>query len=396
MTRARTIFRSPFGSALLGGFVAVVLGITAIAAGVVTVDNADSAPAPPPAISPSEPAAGGARTVGEVYEDDAQGVAFIEAEQKPSAEATPFGMPPGNGGTATGSGFLIDGEGHLITNAHVVGGAGEVTVKFGDGDALPAKVVGADESTDIAVLSVDPESVDADPLPLGDSDTVEVGDGAIAIGNPYGLDRTVTSGIISALQRQISAPNGFTISDVLQTDAAINPGNSGGPLIDADGRVIGINSQIATGSGGSGSVGIGFAVPINTAKDVAEQIIDNGSVEHAYLGIEGADLTSEIAQVLNLDVDHGVLVQAVTPGGPADEAGLEVGDATVGIGGAEVKAGGDVITAVDGREVTGMEDLIAAVNAKQPGDEVGLTVLRDDSSREISVELGDRPDSAQG
>ena len=180
------------------------------------------------------------------------------------------------------------------------------------------------------MLSVDAGSVDANPLQLGDSDAVKVGDGAIAIGNPYGLDRTVTSGIISALQRQISAPNGFTISDVIQTDAAINPGNSGGPLIDANGRVIGVNSQIATGSGSSGSVGIGFAVPINTAKSVAQQIIDGGSVEHAYLGIEGADLNSDLARVLNLDVDQGVLVQKVTPDGPAADAGLQAGDATVG------------------------------------------------------------------
>jgi S1-C subfamily serine protease len=395
MTRATTSLRSTLGSALLGGLVAVALGIAAIATGIVNVDNS-SGSAPPTVISPSEPAAGGANTVGDVYEDDAQGVAFIEAEQKPSAAATPFGVPPGGGGTATGSGLLIDGDGHVLTNAHVVDGAGSVTVKFGDGDALAAKVLGVDDSTDIAVLEVDPGEVDADPLQLGDSDTVKVGDGAIAIGNPYGLDRTVTSGIISALQRQISAPNGFTISDVIQTDAAINPGNSGGPLIDVNGRVIGINSQIATGSGGSGSVGIGFAVPINTAKDVAAQIIDNGSVEHAYLGIEGADLTPELADVLNLDVDEGVLVQKVTAAGPAADAGIEAGDATVGIDGAEVRAGGDVITGVDDKRVDGMDDLIAAVNAKEPGDDVTLTVLRGGSSEDVSVELGDRPDGAAG
>ncbi len=393
MTRIGKLLRGSFGSALLGGLVAVALGVVAIATGVIAVDNTSGSPSA--AIVPSQPAAA-SRSIGDVYDDDAQGVAFIEAEQESSAAASPFGAPPGGGGAATGSGILIDGDGHVLTNAHVVAGAREVTVKFGDGDPLPAKVLGVDESTDIAVLSVDPGSVDADPLPLGDSDAVEVGDGAIAIGNPYGLDRTITSGIISALQRQISAPDGFTISDVIQTDAAINPGNSGGPLIDADGRVIGVNSQIATGSGGSGSVGIGFAVPINTAKDVAGQIIDDGSVEHAYLGIEGADLTAELAAVLNLDVDEGVLVQGVTPDGPAADAGIEAGDATVGIDGAEVRAGGDVITEVDGRRVDGMDDLIAAVNAKEPGDEVVLTVLRDGSSRDVTVELGDRPDSVRG
>ncbi len=397
MTRIRSFFRGSFGSALLGGVVAVALGVVAIATGLVSVDNSSAsstavASAPLPQ---TEPASGVDRTVGQVYQEDAQGVAYIEAQEKPGSTTSPFGEPSG-GGTATGSGILMDSDGHVLTNAHVVDGSSSVTVKFGDGEALPAKVLGVDDSTDVAVLEVDPTKVDAKPLELGDSDAVKVGDGAIAIGNPYGLDRTVTSGIVSALQRQISAPNGFTISDVIQTDAAINPGNSGGPLIDADGRVIGINSQIATGSGSSGSVGIGFAVPIDTAKNVAGQIIDGGSVEHAYLGIEGADLNSELAKVLNLGVDEGVLVQKVTPDGPAAAAGLEAGNATVGIEGAQVKAGGDVITAVDGNQISGMDDLISVVNAKQPGDEVTLTVLRDGQSKDITVKLADRPDSVQG
>ncbi len=399
MTRIGTFFSSSFGSALLGGVVAVALGVVAVSSGIVSVDNSSgsttaSSPAassPPPSTAP---ASGSDRTVGQVYQEDAQGVAFIAAEEKATAPS-PFGAPSG-GGTATGSGILIDSDGHVLTNAHVVDGSASVTVKFGEGESLPAKVLGADDSTDIAVLSVDAGSVDAKPLDLGDSDAVKVGDGAIAIGNPYGLDRTVTTGIISALQRQISAPNGFTISDVIQTDAAINPGNSGGPLIDAGGRVIGVNSQIATGSGGSGSVGIGFAVPINTAKSVAEQIIDGGSVKHAYLGIEGADLNGDLAKILNLDVDQGVLVQKVTPDGPAAAAGLEAGDATVAFEGAQVKAGGDVITAIDGKSITGMEDLIAAVNAKEPGDTATLTVLRGGSTRDLDVQLADRPASVQG
>ncbi len=299
-------------------------------------------------------------------------MAFISAEQSGGSSSSPFGAPSG-GGAATGSGILIDGEGHILTNAHVVDGSTSVSVKFGDGESLSAEVLGADDSTDVAVIAVDPGNLDATPLELGDSDSVKVGDGTIAIGNPYGLDRTVTSGIISALQRQISAPNGFTISDVIQTDAAINPGNSGGPLLDANGRVIGINSQIATGTGSSGSVGIGFAVPINTARTVAGQIIDGGSVEHAYLGIEGTDLNAELAKGLDLDVDEGVLVQKVTADGPAADAGLVAGDAAVAIAGTQVKAGGDVITAIDGVQITGMEDLISAVNARQPGDEVTLT-----------------------
>ena len=399
MHRPKNALRSPFLAGLFGGVVAIALGIAVIATGLISVDNSDEADATTVAQAPiatdTAPASSGDRTVGQVYQQDGQGVAYIEAVEEPSGSASPFGQQS-SGGTATGSGILMDDQGHVLTNAHVVDGSSSVTVKFGDGDALDAKVLGVDDSTDVAVLAVDPSEVDAKPLELGDSDAVQVGDPAVAIGNPYGLDRTVTTGIISALQRQISAPNGFTISDVLQTDAAINPGNSGGPLIDGAGRVIGINSQIATGSDGSGSTGIGFAVPINTAKQVAAEIIDDGNVEHAYLGIEGADVNSQLADVLNLDVDEGALVQKVTPGGPADQAGLEGGDATVTEDGQQVRAGGDVITAADGQPVSGMEDLISVINGKQPGDTITLDVIRDGSKQQVDIKLGDRPDDATG
>jgi S1-C subfamily serine protease len=401
MKRIKSLRTSSFGSGLLGGLVALALGIAVVASGLISVDNGNGGTtttvAQAPLATDAQPASAAPDTVGQVYDQDGQGVAYIEAQQKSTSSVSPFGPMQGGGGTATGSGILMDDQGHVLTNAHVVDGSSSVTVKFGDGDALPAKVVGVDDSTDVAVLSVDPSQVSAKPLQLGNSDAVKVGDPAVAIGNPYGLDRTVTSGIISALQRQISAPNGFTISNVLQTDAAINPGNSGGPLIDAEGRVIGINSQIATGTGSSGSVGIGFAVPINTAKSVASQIIDGGSVQHAYLGIEGADLTSQLADALNLPVQQGALVQKVTPGGPAADAGLQGGgSATVSIGGSQVKAGGDVITAVDGKPITGMDDLIAAINLKQPGDTVTLDVLHGGSKSQIDVKLGDRPATAGG
>jgi S1-C subfamily serine protease len=401
MHRLRNAFRSPLGSGVAGGVVALALGVIVVATGLIDVDNsgdtATTTVAQAPMANDTQPASASADTVGQVYQRDGQGVAYIESQEKPTQSVSPFGPMQQGGGTATGSGILMDDQGHVLTNAHVVDNASSVTVKFGDGDALDAKVLGVDDSTDVAVLGVNPDDVDAQPLPLGNSDAVKVGDPAVAIGNPYGLDRTVTSGIISALQRQINAPNGFTISDVIQTDAAINPGNSGGPLIDGSGHVIGINSQIATGSGSSGSVGIGFAVPINTAKSVADQIINGGSVKHAYLGIEGADLTSQLADALNLPVDQGALVQKVTPGGPADDAGLKgAGDATVSIDGQRVKAGGDVITAADGQPVTSMDDLISVVNTKQPGDTITLDVLRDGSKQQIDVKLGDRPDSASG
>jgi S1-C subfamily serine protease len=245
----------------------------------------------------------------------------------------------------------------------------------------------------VALLEVDPPEGGLQALELADSDQVSVGDAAVAIGNPFGLDNTATAGIVSAIQREIRAPNGFTISDAIQTDAPINPGNSGGPLLDASGRVIGINSQIEA-AGGQGNVGIGFAVPINTARDVADQLIESGEVEHAFLGITGADVTPEIADVLNLSEDEGALVQDVVPDGPADEAGIEGGSAEVTIASQPLTAGGDLITEVDGEPVSGMDDVIAAVNAKQPGDEVELTLSRKGDERTVSVELGDRPANA--
>jgi S1-C subfamily serine protease len=288
---------------------------------------------------------------------------------------------------------VIDTDGHLLTNAHVVAGAENVEVTLSeDSDPLDAEVVGRDPSTDVAVLRVDAPADQLHPLPLGDASQVEVGDAVVAIGNPFGLERTATAGIVSAIQRQISAPNGFTISDAIQTDAPINPGNSGGPLFDAAGRVIGINSQIESETGGH--VGIGFAVPVNTARDVANQLIDSGDVEHAFLGIAGADVTPDVADVLNLSVDHGAIVQDITPDSPADDAGIEGGSADVSIEGQQFKAGGDVITEVDGHEVTGMDDVISAVNAKQPGDDVELTVVRKGDTRTVTVTLGDRPANA--
>jgi S1-C subfamily serine protease len=230
-----------------------------------------------------------------------------------------------------------------------------------------------------------------DPLTLGDSSKMEVGDPVVAIGNPYGLDRTVTSGIVSALQRQIQAPNGFSIDNVIQTDAAINPGNSGGPLINGNGEVIGINSQIETGGGNDGNVGIGFAIPINTAKEVIHELETKGSVEHAYLGITGGTITPELAKAFNLPVKQGVLIQAVEKGGPADKAGIEGGSTPVTIEGSEVTVGGDIVTEADGEKITNMEQIIELVNEKKPGDEVTLKYMRDGKEKTATVTLGTRP-----
>ena len=393
MSRIKRFFSMPFGAGITGGLVVGLVGWLAIAAGwiesdpetVATTASATSIPASEPA------AAGDALTAGEIYEKAGPAVAFVAAEQSGSTSGSPLGPVPGNGGTATGSGFLIDDAGTILTNAHVVDGSESVTVKLGeDGETLDAEVVGADDSTDVAVLRVDPDKVQAAPLRIGDSDSATVGDAVVAIGNPFGLDRTVTTGIVSGLQREISAPDGFTISDVIQTDAAINPGNSGGPLISSAGEVLGINSQIAT-AGGGGSVGVGFAVPINAVQSVADQILDDGQADHAFIGISGADLTPQIADVLNLDLSEGALVQDVTPGSPADDAGLKVGDATMSVDGNEIRVGGDVITAVDGEPVTGMDDVVAAVNRKVPGDKLTLEISRGGEPKTVELTLADRP-----
>jgi len=393
----RSFLRTPFASALAGGLVVGLLGWVAIAAG--WVEAGDDGTSPAAVATPlTEPAGDedgqGGTTVNEIYDRAAPGVAFIRADSGGGgAPVSPFG-PPDGGGTATGSGFVIDEQGRIITNAHVVDGADEIEVTLDDeGESYGAEVLGTDPSTDIAVIEVDAPDEALEPLALGDSSQVEVGDSAVAIGNPFGLDRTATAGIVSAVQREINAPNGFVIQDAIQTDAPINPGNSGGPLLDAAGRVIGVNSQIES-AGGQGNVGIGFAVPINTAREVAQQLIDDGQVEHAFLGISGTDLTPEIVDALNLDADAGALVQSVVPDSPADEAGIEAGDAELTIDGQPLRAGGDVIVAADGNPVESMTDVIAAVDAKQPGDEIELTLMRGDEERTASVELDERPANA--
>jgi S1-C subfamily serine protease len=396
----KRIARSPLGAAVIGGLVVGLMGWIAIAAGWVASEDGGSghaALAPAPLARPAaQQGNGNELTVNDIYRADAPGVVFIRA-QSPPREPSPFNPFGGGGGTASGSGFVIDREGHILTNAHVVEGAPKVEVTLGTSDSsqpVSAEVVGRDPSTDVAMLKVDAPADDLHPLALGDSSQVRVGDSVVAIGNPFGLDRTATAGIVSALQREIRAPNGFTINNVIQTDAAINPGNSGGPLLDAQGRVIGINSQIESPNGG-GNVGIGFAVPVNTVRQVARQLLSDGRVEHAFLGISGTDLTPQLAEVLNLDATRGALVQSVVKGGPAAKAGVKGGSATVSIDGQRVRAGGDVITAVDGEQISGMDEVAGAVSGKKPGDEVELTLVNGSDTRTVTVTLGDQPATAK-
>jgi S1-C subfamily serine protease len=393
MQSLKRFLSTSFGSAVAGGLVVLVAGLVLIKTGAVdTNDGNSSAPLIAPAAL-ARPASNSSQglTVHDIYQRDGDGVAFIRSTIVQKTQSV-FGLPQQQQSQATGSGFLIDNDGHILTNAHVVEGAQKVEVALGNGAQQTAQVVGSDPSSDVALLKVD-NTEGAHPLPLGDSSKVEVGDPVVAIGNPFALDRTVTSGIVSALQRQIQAPNGFSISDVIQTDAAINPGNSGGPLIDGAGEVIGINSQIESQSGGN--EGVGFAVPIKTAADVASQLENGGQVHQAYLGISGGDITPEIAHALNLPVTQGVLIERVLSGGPADDAGIKGATGQATISGQTFPVGGDIITKVDGKAITGMDEVVSAVNDHKPGDEITLTIFSDGQQKDVSIKLGDRPSHVQ-
>jgi putative serine protease PepD len=298
-------------------------------------------------------------SVNEIYQRAKDGVVLVTTRTQ--AQGSPF-LPPGQGGGgATGSGFVIDDQGHVLTNQHVVDNAESVTVRFPDGEDVDARVVGADASSDVAVLELDSVPSGIAPVELGSSQSLEIGDLVVAIGSPFGLEGTVTSGIVSALHRELTAPDGFTIDGAIQTDAAINPGNSGGPLLDGQGRVVGINSQIASSSGGN--EGIGYAVPIETAKEVADALIAGRSIERAFLGVQLAE------------ADEGAQVAAVTSGSPADKAGLQQGD---------------LITEVDGEQVSA-DELRRAVGAHKPGDKLELTVRRSGETKTVTATLGKRP-----
>ena len=339
---------------------------------------------------------GEALTARDIYKRDSPGVVFIRADVVQAAEASPFDFgQPEQRGQATGSGFVIDRSGNILTNAHVIEGAVKVTVQLADKKVVGAKVIGKDTSSDLALLKVDPDGLNLRPLPLGSSQDVQVGDPVIAIGNPFGLDRTLTTGVVSALQREIRAPNGFAISNVIQTDAAINPGNSGGPLIDAAGRVIGVNSQIETGGSGGGNVGIGFAVPIDTAKQILPQLKRDGRVERAYLGITSLTIDGSLRGA-NLPADRGALVQTVEQGSPAERAGIRAGSISAQLeDGSSIQLGGDIVRAVDGKAVRTSDDLAATISAKKPGSKVKIDILRDGEERTVEVELAERPSAPQ-
>jgi putative serine protease PepD len=309
-------------------------------------------------VADSQPAAAtSGLSVNSIYKRAYRGV----VEVKVNSETTdPFRGTRSQ--SAEGSGFVYDMDGHVITNQHVVDGATSVRVTFWNGKTYTARVVGTDPSTDLAVLDVDAPSSALLPLTLGDSSKVQVGDNVVAIGAPFGLAETVTAGIVSALHRQMTSPNNFSIDDSIQTDAAINHGNSGGPLLDAQGRVIGVNAQIESDSGGND--GVGFAIPSNTVKSIASQLISNGKAQHAYLGVELGDSGT---------TPRIVSVRSNTP---AAKAGLRVGD---------------LITALSGTQISSSDDLRAAINSRKPGDRVSVTFTRNGKKHTVSLTLASRP-----
>jgi putative serine protease PepD len=300
-------------------------------------------------------------SVHQIYERAFKGVVEIAGSETTSTK-TPFGAQKQKG-TVEGSGFVYDRNDHVVTNYHVVKGTSSIRVAFADRSTYAATVVAADPSTDLAVLKVDAPASELHPLSLGDSSKAQVGDGVVAIGSPFGLAGTVTSGIVSALGRTISSDNSYSISGAIQTDAAINHGNSGGPLLDTGGRVVGVNSQIE--SEGGGNDGVGFAIPSNTVTSVVKQLLANGKVEHAYLGVSVGPPTT----------GSGARVGSVKKGSPAAEAGLKAGD---------------VIKAFGSQEILSPDDLIAAVNAKQPSDKVTITYTRNGATKTAHVTLGSR------
>jgi S1-C subfamily serine protease len=359
-------------TALISGL-ATALGVSGLFLAAGAFD--DNGRMPSPAVS--SPPDTGAR-IADLVERARAGVVLIEA--RPPGTPLAFGRPSRDDGVATGTGFAIDESGHILTNDHIVARGRVVTVQTARRAArIRARVVGRDPSTDLALLRVDPrEAPELAPLQLGDSGDLRVGDTAVAIGNPYGLQDTVTVGVVSATDRTIDAPNGFPIDGAVQTDAAINSGNSGGPLLDAAGRVIGINAQSEPNTSG-----IGYAIPVDTIKRVVPELRRNGAVERAYPGLTTVDLEPDLARALRLGVSAGLVVTRVAPGGPAADAGIRAARSLE----RGTPRGGDVLLTIDGARLTESSDLTAQLERLRPGDEVGLRLLREGRRTTVTIEL---------
>jgi S1-C subfamily serine protease len=365
-------------AAIVAGLVATAGVGAAAGAGTYSLLSDNSTVVHEVTVQGSEPAAQSSLTIPAIYQATYKGV----------VEVTTTGATfAGEQQQAQGSGWVYDSDGHIVTNQHVVAGADTIAVHFWNGSTYSAKLVGTDRSTDLAIIKVNAPSSVLQPLKVGDSNTLQVGDGVVAIGSPFGLEETVTSGIVSALHRAMQAPNGFTITNSIQTDAAINHGNSGGPLLNAQGKVVGVNAQIQSDSGGND--GVGFAVPSSTVTTIVPQLIGSGKAEHAYLGVQLQAIPENVAKQLRMA--PGVELANVRAGTPADAAGLRAATGQRTIDGESYPTGGDVIVEFDGQTVTSAEQLQNLVDAKQPGDKVKLTYVRGGDRHTVTVELASRP-----
>jgi S1-C subfamily serine protease len=374
-------------AALVGGIVGAVVGLG-------LDGNSGSSSSATPAASPSETAPTATRSASEspeqLYRRDSRAVVLITSTHAQDVPATFFTPALKERVAALGSGFVVDKRGDILTNDHVVQGGTRIRVGFSSGASYPARVVGADPSSDVAIVRVKAPPSALYTLQFDNSSSVEVGDPVYAIGNPFGLDRTMTAGIVSATGRDIQAPDGLTIPKAIQTDAPINHGNSGGPLLDRFGRVIGINDQIESGSV-DGNVGIGFAVPSDTSRTVARDLINTGHAEHAWLGVEADTIDPSLAGVVRGLPSHGAAIARVVKGSPAAKAGLKAATRAVTVDGLSAPLGGDTIVAIDGKSIGTSQQIADAVAAHRPGDRVELAVVRAGKRRTVTVALGNVP-----
>jgi S1-C subfamily serine protease len=380
-------------AALAGGTVAVI-GAAIVGTGEHTTTIRELIPAPPTSSgNVSETSRERPLTVRAIYVRDAPGVVQVTTTTKVKLPQTdwfgnPFGPPGSEVQRSLGSGFVIDKAGYIVTNYHVVANAQSVHVSFSNNDSMKAQIVGKDPATDVALLKVEASSRALKPLSLGDSDRVLVGDQVAAIGNPLGLDRSITLGIVSALHRSLTSPEGTPIDRVIQTDAALNHGNSGGPLLNAQGQVVGVSSAVSTGDSGETNTGIGFAIPINTVRDVVAELKAQGHVDHPDLGIVTRPVTTTMARIFGLPVQKGLLVESVAAGSGADRAGLHGGTDQVVVEGESYQLGGDVITEADGMPVSTTERLREIVSEHKPGDSLPVVFYRQAQELKADVKLG--------